>query len=158
MITGVPREAGTTVVTLRANSNPDDGAQAATKSCSITVNPTVMQLTSGCVLPPATAWSAVLTDARLSMVVSPPTAGAAIEPASGGTRVEPRWCSFRLSWFEWRNVHVRVQDSRGTVSDQTCTLPVHAPVISAPRPVRFRREHRSTVFVSNERVRRHSPI
>ena len=47
-ISGVPREPGTTILTLRANSNPGDGAEPAMKTCSITVKPAVLELTSGC--------------------------------------------------------------------------------------------------------------
>ena len=129
MITGVPREAGTTVVTLRANSNPDDGAQAATKSCSITVNPTVMQLTSGCALPPATAGVPYSQTLAVDGGFAPYT-WTATSPLPAGLVLSRDGVLSGSPGSNNETFTLRVQDSRGTVSDQTCTLPVHAPVIS----------------------------
>jgi hypothetical protein len=129
MITGVPREAGTTIVTLQANSNPDDGAQPATKSCSITVNPTVLQLTSGCSLPAATAGvpysQSLAVDGGFA-----PYIWTATSPLPSGLTLSRDGVLSGAPATNNGTFSVRVQDSRGTVRDQTCTLPVNAPLIN----------------------------
>jgi hypothetical protein len=128
-ISGVPREAGTTVVTLRATSNPGDGAEPATKNCAITVNPSVLQLTSACSLPPAT------TGVPYSQTLAaaggvPPYVWTSNNPLPQGLALSPDGVVSGSPSSSGGVFIVRVRDSRGTLSEQTCSLPVSSPLIN----------------------------
>lgn len=128
-ISGVPREAGTTVITLQANSNPNDSAEPATKSCNITVNPSVLQLTSSCSLPPATSGVPYTQTLSVDGGVAPYT-WMANGPLPAGLSLSRDGVLSGAPASAGGAFGVRVQDARAAISQQTCTLPVNAPVVN----------------------------
>jgi hypothetical protein len=128
-IGGVPREPGTTIVNLRANSNPGDGAEPATKTCSITVNAALFELTSGCSLPAATVGVPYSQTLTASGGVAPYTwsSSSSLPPGlslSADGVVSGAPASFGGAF------QVRVRDSRGNAYDQTCSVDVNQPFIN----------------------------
>jgi hypothetical protein len=128
-ISGVPREPGTTIITLRANSNPGDGAEPAMKTCSITVKPAVLELTTGCSLPPATAGVPYSQTLTVSGGVAPYTwsSNSQLPP---GLSLSPEGVVSGAPTSWGGPFQVRVRDARGTAYDQTCTLAVNQPFIN----------------------------
>ncbi|HYP05040.1 MAG TPA: putative Ig domain-containing protein [Bryobacteraceae bacterium] len=127
-IQGVPRVAGTTVVTLRATSNPGDNAEPALRSCSITINAEPLQLTSGCSLPPTTVgvpYSQALTVAGGAA----PYVWTALGSMPPGLSLSPDGLVSGAASSTAGVFQVRVRDARGNVSEQTCTLQVSQPSI-----------------------------
>ena len=128
-LSGVPREAGTTVLTLQASSNPNDGGQPATKNCSLTVNASVLQLTSGCSLAPAI--SGVPYNETLTVGGGvPPYTWSLNSPLPTGLSLSRDGVVSGAALGNGGVFLVRVQDARGTVSEQSCSLAVNAPVVN----------------------------
>ena len=127
-IQGVPRTAGTSVVTLQVESNPADNAEPAQRSCSITVQGEMLELNSGCSLPPTTVGVPYSQSLAVSGGVAPYTwtSLGTMPPGLSLTRdgVVTGAASSSGGAFQ-----VRVRDSRGAVSEQTCTLVVNQPVL-----------------------------
>ena len=128
-ITGVPREAGTAIVTLRASSNPGDGAEPATKNCSITINPALLEFTGACSLPTATTGVPYSQMLSISGGVAPYTWSASSALPPGISLSADGLISGIPSSFGG-DFQVRVRDARGNAYDQTCTLAVNQPSIN----------------------------
>ena len=136
-VTGVPREAGTSLVTFVANSNPADGATPATKTCAITVNASLLSLTSGCSLPRGTLGVPYSQALTVSGGVAPYSWYATSQLPSGlALSLDGVLSGAPAS--TGGSFGVRVRDSRGTASDQVCTLDISNPVVevttSCPLP------------------------
>jgi hypothetical protein len=129
VISGLPAAAGTAIVTLQVSSNPAEEAAPALKTCALTVNPAVLDLTSACSLPPATSgvpYSQQLIVAggaapyQWSAIGSLPdgltlSSDGAIEGMPAGTGA--------------MTFYARVQDARGTIREQRCAIQVDAPSV-----------------------------
>ncbi|MEO8126357.1 MAG: putative Ig domain-containing protein, partial [Bryobacteraceae bacterium] len=130
VISGVPLAEGSFDFSISASSNTADGASPATKFCGITVRPAVLDLTTSCALPGATAgvpYSQTLTVAggtapfSWSTIGLLPT-GLSLSPDGRITGTPSVSAQFQFS--------TRVVDAHGTTSIQSCRLPVTPPVVS----------------------------
>ena len=129
IITGVPREAGTSIITLRASSNPGDGAEPASKNCSITIHPAVLEFGGSCSLPVATTGVPYSQLLSISGGVAPFTWSASSSLPPGLNLSADGLLSGSPSSFGG-DFQVRVRDARGNAYDQTCTLAVNQPSIN----------------------------
>ena len=89
-----------------------------------------MQLTSGCALPPATAGVPYSQTLAVDGGFAPYSWTASSPLPAPGFVLSRDGVLSGSAGSNHATFTLRVQDSRGTVSDQICTLPVHPPVIS----------------------------
>ncbi len=130
VLSGVPLAEGNFNFSLSAASNPADGASPASKFCGITVQPAMLDLTTSCALPGATAgvpYSQSLTVAggtapfTWSNIGLLPT-GLSLSPEGRISGTPSVSAQFQFS--------TRVADARGQTSIQSCRLPVTPPVVT----------------------------
>jgi hypothetical protein len=129
-LSGVPTTPGTYTFNVSASSSPNDGAQPATRSCSVTVRPAALELSSLCELPGATLGVPYSRDLTVAGGTAPYRWTALGELPAGlllsttgrlaGTPESTGTTSFMT----------RVTDGGGRQSTQSCTLIVSAPVLN----------------------------
>jgi hypothetical protein len=127
VIGGVPASPGTFPVIFEVTSNEADGAAPAFKTCSLTINAAMLDLTSACSLPAATA--GVPYSRQLSVSGgTPPYEWSAIGSIPAGLILSPEGSFDGIPMTPGTMPFVaRVRDSRGAVRDQSCSLQVDAP-------------------------------
>jgi hypothetical protein len=129
VLSGVPREAGTTILTFRANSNPADNAVPGIKSCSLTINAALLELSSSCSLPAATLGVPYSQTLTVAGGVAP-YSWSAMSPLPTGLALHPSGLISGAATGLGGSFVVRVRDARGTLSNQTCSLSVDQPLVN----------------------------
>jgi large repetitive protein len=128
-LAGVPTSPGSSVVTFQVSSNEADGAVPAVKTCGLTVNPSMLDLTSSCSLPSAT--SGVPYSQQLFVEGgSAPYEWSASGSLPPGLSLSPDGRVNGVPTGQAATAFTaQVRDSRGSVRTQSCAIRVDVPVL-----------------------------
>jgi hypothetical protein len=130
IVGGTPNTPGTYTFLLNAASNPTDGSLPVTRSCSVTVMPAALDLTSACALPGATIGVPYSRDLTVSGGTPPYRWSAVGELPAGLALNDEGRLSGTPESSGTATFGTRVSDGGGRQSTQMCTLVVSPPVLS----------------------------